>query len=39
MDTSARNEVGGIISLKEKIWNLRGTRQGHEGRKCSLRLG
>jgi hypothetical protein len=35
---SARNEVAGIISLKERIWNYRGTRQGLEGGRCFLCL-
>jgi hypothetical protein len=39
IDRSARNELAGIISLKEKIWDLRGTRQGLEGGRCSLYLG
>jgi hypothetical protein len=37
--TSARKEAAGIISLEERIWDLRGTRQGLEGGRCSLCLG
>jgi hypothetical protein len=39
IDTFLRNEVTGIISLKERTWDLRGTRQGLEGGRCSLCLG
>jgi hypothetical protein len=39
IDISARNELAAIISLKEWIWDLRGTRKGPEGGRCSLCLG